>query len=305
MQPTKSAAETLPWDDIRLFLALYRARTMYQAAKSLGVNPSTVTRRLLALEDHLGFTLFHRGRDGLKPTEGAHQLLAAAEMVEHGVARFAYAADGLEQEIAGVVRLACPPDVADVFVLPMLRPLLAAHPKLRITLLPGEATLDLNRQEADLALRIVRPQRGDLVIRRLFEVRWIPAGAASLIEDLRRQHDLHAAPWLGWGAQLAETAMARWLSAHTGDDPVLRTDRLITLIAAASQGLGLALLPAPSVPLYNLTPLPLDDLPTEARAQLPKNELFLVSPQALRGVPRVRVVWEALLARLASPTAPP
>jgi DNA-binding transcriptional LysR family regulator len=284
----------LSWDDVRLFLVLYRSRTMTQAARALGVNASTVSRRLVILEEALDTVLFERGRDGLHPTPAADELLPTAEVVEQGVAQFANVADALERDVAGVVRVTCPPDVADVIVLPVLRVLLPKHPNLRVTLEPGETTVDLNRREADLALRIVRPTRGDLIVRRVMSVTWRLAATASLAKRLSPLGDLSAAPWIGWGERMRSVPASRWLEAQAASGPVLRTDSMNTQIAAAKAGLGVALLPDPTIEHHRLTPVPID-----GAADCPEDELFLVTHRALRNVPRIRVLWDALVQRFA------
>src|SRR5215470_11908220 len=142
----------MQWDDVRFFLALHRARTVGSAARVLGVDPSTVSRRLVALEEAL--------------------------------TRFTTTAEGLEREVSGQVRVTCPADVAEVIIVPLLPRLFARHPSLSVDLEPGEATLDLTRREADLALRTVRPVRGDLVVTRLRDVRWVVAAAPGLAREL-------------------------------------------------------------------------------------------------------------------------
>src|SRR3954470_15956429 len=151
------------WDDVRLFLALCRSSTVGAAAKALGVDASTVSRRLVLLEQAVKATLFDRGRDGVTPTKAAEDLMVVAEEIEAVVRRFTTAAEGLEREVEGLVRFTCPPDVAEVVVAPVLRELRVRHPALRFDLDPGEAVLDLTRREADLALRTVRPTSGDLI----------------------------------------------------------------------------------------------------------------------------------------------
>ena len=94
--------------------------------------------------------------------------------------RFTTAAEGLEREVSGQVRITCPADVAEVVIVPLLPRLLARHPSLSVDLEPGETTLDLTRREADLALRTVRPARGDLVVTRLRGVTWVVAAAPGL-----------------------------------------------------------------------------------------------------------------------------
>lgn len=293
----------LAWDDVRLFLALCRARTVGDAARSLGIDPSTASRRLATLEEALAATLFSRSRDGITPTQAAEDLLAAAEQVEQGVARFANAVDGLEREVSGVVRMTCPGDVADVVVVPLLRELLARHPELRIELDAGESVLDVNRRETDLALRTVRPTRGDLVVTRVAIARWLAVAAPELAARLGAVRAWGDAPWIGWGERFAAAPAARWLAEHAADVvPVLRSDRLTTQIAAVRAGLGVALVPAPSLAHYGLVPLALDPSLRAAAASWPADELFLVTHRALRDVPRVRVVWDALVDALRTVT---
>jgi DNA-binding transcriptional LysR family regulator len=174
----------LPWDDVRLFLALCRAPTVGAAAKAIQVDASTVSRRLVALEESLAMTLFDRGRDGLRATKAAEDLLPLAEVVEEAMGRFAAGVGSLEREVSGLVRIACPPDVAAVIVAPLLGTLLGRHPALRIALAPGEMSVDLTRREADIALRTVRPARGDLVMTRLATVRWVVVAAPKLARSL-------------------------------------------------------------------------------------------------------------------------
>jgi DNA-binding transcriptional LysR family regulator len=286
----------LAWEDVRLFLAVGRARHVGRAGAALGVDASTVSRRLAALEADLATTLFERGRDGMTPTEAAEDLLPIAEEIEGGMLRFAHAADGLERDVAGVVRLTCPPDLAEVAVVPHLAELLARHPALRVEIDPSEVMVDLVRREADLALRTVRPRRGDLVVTRLKTVRWIAVAAPELARRLGTLRGWRDAPWIGWGERLAHVPPARWLAAQAGVEPVVRSDSLRVQLAACAAGLGVALVPEPSAAHYGLAPVKLAaalrDEPGLA------DELFLVTHRALRQVPRVRVVWELLVDKI-------
>src|SRR5215468_10546123 len=186
----------MQWDDVRLFLALHRARTVGAAARALGVDPSTVSRRLGALEEALSSTLFDRGREGVAPTEAAERLLPVAEEIEAAMTRFTATAEGLEREVSGRVRIACPADVAEVVIVPHLPGLLERHPGLSIDVEPGEVTLDLTRREADLALRTVRPVRGDLIVTRLRTVTWVITAAPHLARELGTLRAWDEAPWI-------------------------------------------------------------------------------------------------------------
>ena len=235
MHASAKAPAAPPWDDVRLFLALCRARTVGSAAQALGVDASTVSRRLVALEETLAATLFERSRDGITATKAAEDLLPVAEEIEQVMMRFTNAAEGLEREVTGLVRMTCPPDVAEVVVAPLLRELLAAHPGLRVELDPGEAVLDLTRREADIALRTVRPTRGDLVVTRLARVRWVLVAAPKLAKQLGTLRAWTDAPWVSWGERLANIKPARWVTKHAHPaDPVVRSDSLLVQLAVVA-----------------------------------------------------------------------
>ena len=289
----------MQWDDVRLFLALHRARTIGAAARALAVDPSTVSRRLGALEEALAATLFDRGREGIAPTEAAERLLPVAEEMEAAMTRFTTAAEGLEREVSGRVRIACPADVAEVVLVPLVPPLLDRHPALSLEIDPGETTVDLTRREADLALRTVRPVRGDLVVTRLRDVAWVAAAAPALARELGTLRRWTDAPWIGWGERLASIAPARWLSRNVSRQPVLSSDSLRVQFAAVVAGVGIGLVPEPSLAHFGLVPVRLAAGLRDAASELPTDVLYLVTHRALRDVPRVRVVWDLLLERLA------
>jgi len=301
MHRTKAPAplSALAWDDVRIFLALGRSRTVGQAARRLGVDGSTVSRRLAAMEQVLATTLFDRGREGVSRTKAADDLMPVAEEMEGVMARFTHAVEGLEREISGLVRITCPPDVAAVVVAPLLGEVFRRHPSLEIALDPGEAVLDIARREADIALRTVRPARGDLVVTKLFTARWVLAASPAMARRLGKLRSWEDTAWIAWGERLAGIGAARWLAKHGGAAPrLLRSDSLVVHLEAAAAGVGVALVPEPSVEHYRLARVELAAPLREAASSWPTDELYLVTHRALRDVPRVRAVWDLLAERL-------
>lgn len=293
------SAEDLDWNDVRLLLALSRARTLGEAGGQLGVDASTVSRRLDALEGALGSKLFERGRAGVAATEAAEELVPVAEEIEAAMARFTGTAAAFEREVAGEVRVACPPDAAEVRIVPLLPELRARHPRLRVHIVPGESLAHVARREVDIALRIVRPEQGDLVVTRVGQIAWTVAASPELARRLGTLRRWEHAPWIGWGEGMQHAPPAQWLARHVPDfDPVLCTDSVRVQIAAAQHGLGAVLLPVPSVEAYGLPPLKLGPKLKRDAAAWPRNDFFMVTHRALRAVPRVRAVWELLLERL-------
>ena len=292
--------DAMAWDDVRLFLALYRSRTVGVAAASLAVDASTVSRRLVLLEEQLKATLFDRGRAGVAPTKAAEDLVPVAEEIEAAIQRFATAAEGLEREVSGLVRITCPPDVAQVIVTPVLGQLRRDHPALHFHVDPGEALLDLTRREADLALRVVRPTTGDLIVTRLTTISWVVAASPVLARELATLRRWTDAPWISFGERTAHVGPARWHAKHVGTEAVVRSDSLGVQLAAATAGLGVALVPAPSLAHYGLVAVKIAPRLRADADAWPTDDLFLVTHRALRDVPRVRAVWDALVRHVAA-----
>lgn len=298
MQRIDARLANLQWDDVRLFLALVRSRTLGEAAELLQVDGSTVSRRLAALEENLAASLFDRGRSGVTATPAADALMPIAEEIEHAMARFAGAAESLEREVTGLVRIACPPDAAEVRIVPHLPELLGQHPGLRVDILAGESVVDVSRRAADIAVRVVRPETGDLIVRTVDPIEWVVAASPALAKVLGTVRRLGDVPWVTFGDRYQHIPIAKWVATHTGGDPVVRSDSLRVQIAVVAAGLGAAMLPGPSVPFYGLVPVKLAPKLQRESPLPPASPLYLLTHRALRNVPRVKAVWEFLLEQL-------
>jgi DNA-binding transcriptional LysR family regulator len=288
------------WDDIRLFLALHRERTLGAAAKVTGLDPSTLSRRLVALEATLGTRLFDRTREGLVPSEAAESLLTAAEEMAQAHARLSRDASALERVAEGRVRLSVPPGLAEAFVGPSLVRLRRRYPRLQIDLDVSLQFADLTRREADLAIRTHRPQTGDLVSVKLGERRWVPMQAARQAKRNLAAKDWGALPWITWGDDLASFTAARWVARHVPDAAVvLRTNHFTTQVTAVQAGVGVALLPPAYARVAAVLPVRTRASLSPSIDDLPTNETWLVGHRALRLVPRIAAVWSFLVEEFA------
>ncbi len=284
------------WDDLRFLLAVARAGTLLGAGRALGVTTSTVGRRLRALEEQLGVQLFERTSEGVIATLAAERLLPWAEGVEQAHEAFARAVRGLEREPVGRVRVTGPPGLVDHFLAPAAGRLRQAFPRIELVVDASVAYADLSRGEADIALRGRRPERGDLVFRRLGPFASCVIGCAGTYAGAPPVDDLGRLPWLQWGDDLAHIPDARFVAAHVPASAiVLRTSSFAAQLAAARAGVGVMLAAAPFARLDGVTAVPLAGAAAAALNQAPAPELYLVGHQALRRVPRVAVVWEFLL----------
>lgn len=283
------------WDDVRLFLAVQRHGSLGAAGARLGLDTSTVSRRLTALEEALGARLFERTRGGIVPTRAAEVVLPAAEAMEAAHGRFTRDASDVESGVEGVVRISAAPGMADAFVVPALARLRARHPRLRLELDASVRPLDLTRHEADLALRSLRPQGAELVMTRVGAGGWIAAASPELARALGRVSTWEDAPWITWDRDLASMPAARWVAKHAARAEIaLRTSHFASQLTAAQEGLGLVLVPEPYLGLRGLARVRHAEALAASVEALPSDELWLVGHQALRDVPRVAAVWEAL-----------
>jgi DNA-binding transcriptional LysR family regulator len=285
------------WDDARIFLAAYRLGGLGLAAGRLGVDTSTVSRRLAAFEARLGVPLFERTREGLRRTRAAEQLFEAAEAMEAAHARLARDASDVEASAEGTVRLTVDPGLAEFFIAPALPRLRAKHPRLVLELDASALPRDLARREADLALRSTAVTGAELVTTRISVAPWQPAGAPALVAELGPLASFADAPWLAWDHDMAGFAPARWLARHAAKAKIpLRTSHFASQLAAAVAGVGLALVPEPFVARLGLARV--RTTRALAAVALPRTELWLIAPRPLRDVPRVAAVWTFLVDEL-------
>jgi DNA-binding transcriptional LysR family regulator len=236
----------MDWNDLRYFLAIQRTGTLSGAAKELGVLHSTVGRRLTALEEALGATLFTRTPDGFALTEAGAAILPAAEEAERAFATVAARAQGDDRRLEGIVRLATSESLSG-FLVKKLAAVPAKHPGLLVEVLSGNQVLDLSRREADLAVRVAPTTQGDLVSRRLALAGWGLYAAQGYVgrrgaPGSARTLDGHEI--IGFDDFLKSTPGALWFERHgKGARVVLRASSILSVLNAAIAGMGVAALP--------------------------------------------------------------
>jgi len=280
------------WDDVRYFLEVSRGRTLAAAAKKLGVDYTTVGRRIAALERELGSKLFERTPDGFVSTEAAEGLRPAAERMEAAALEVESRALGADRRLSGAVRVASTDAIAQVLVLPAMRALHARHPDIRVHLITGSARLDIARREAHLALRYVRPEKGSLISRRLARVAF--AAYASKDYLAVRPAPPPGASLRGHDSVQLEEGIRSWQTTRLPDARVVvRANNGMTLLDAVVLGLGIGVLPC----------FVADRHPLLRRVWPPvapeMDDLFLVVHQDVQRTGRVRAVIEALEERCA------
>lgn len=227
------------WDDLRVFLAVARAGSLTGAAGRLRLGVATVSRRVERLEAALGAALFTRHQTGYRLTDEGAALLFRAEAMEVAAAGIAPGGG----EVAGTVRLATAETLANEVVVPSLPALLARHPGLVVEVVTNVATANLHRRDADLALRMVRPEAGRVTVRRVGTLGFALFGAPAYLAG-REGAPLQDHRLIGWDEALRGLPAAAWVARALRDrPPALTTTTLAGQLAAARAGLGLAILP--------------------------------------------------------------
>lgn len=168
------------WDDLAVFLALFRERTTGRAAVALGVSQPTVVRRIAALERGLGLTLFERTSTGLEPTDFGQALIGPAERIERAICEFSAEAGSLAGTGLDVIRLTFL-DHFERLLIPILRKFRDRWPAIQTELLASDRIYDLARGEADIGLRgRDRPSSEEIVVHELPPSGWTIYASAHL-----------------------------------------------------------------------------------------------------------------------------
>jgi DNA-binding transcriptional LysR family regulator len=236
------------WNDLKAFLAVARGGSTLAASKALGVNQTTVARRIESLENDLGFKLFERGQTGSRLTEAGTALIPEAELVERAAIRFANQAAGQLRGVAGGLRLTTNELVANTMVIPALGEFRKVHPDVQVDLVITDRQMDLENGEADLAIRTSQSLAvSDLVARKICDHdmalycsrdyaarRGVPSSPADL-----QTHDL-----IDVTAEMGEIPAATWMMRHAGGKPpITRSNSMGSLVHAVKASLGIGALP--------------------------------------------------------------
>jgi DNA-binding transcriptional LysR family regulator len=157
------------WDDVRFFLSVARTGQFLAAARKLGVNHATLSRRVTALEQALKAQLFIRSTTGCDLTEAGRRFLLSAERMETEMLSVQASLGHVDTTVSGTVRIGAPDGFGVSFLAPRMGKLIARHPELKIQLVPVPRSFSLSQREADVAITIERPEQGRLVSGKLVD----------------------------------------------------------------------------------------------------------------------------------------
>ncbi|MGF7208468.1 DNA-binding transcriptional LysR family regulator [Skermanella aerolata] len=286
----------LAWDDFRLVKAIADAKGLPAAAARLGINHSTVFRRLRQIEAALGVALFERHRLGYVATAAGEEMVALADRLDEDITAFTRKVSGRELSPAGELRVT----TNDTLLVHLLTPLFAAFlrqcPEMRLDVVLSNQPLNLSKRDADVAIRATDNPPETLVGRRAARIAWALYGRAADFPypgaiPIERLFDR---PWVALGEDLAAMKAVRFVREHVPPERIAyRTNTVLGLGEAVETGIGIGHLPC----------FIADARPGLVRLAEPDPELaadlWLLTHPDLRHAPRVRIFLDFLAAEIA------
>ncbi|HEV8247017.1 MAG TPA: LysR family transcriptional regulator, partial [Polyangiaceae bacterium] len=236
----------MDWNDFRYFLALKSERTLAAAARDLGVEHSTVSRRLAALEEALKARLFTRTPEGFVLTQAGKDIAGLTEDLQRTISSIERKVRGGDEVIEGTVRITTSEGFT-AFLIKRLAALRERYPGLVAEVLSGNESLDLLRGQADVAVRFKRTTQPDLLCKKIGTTGWSLYAAESYLARSgapASSRDLAGHDLVGFDEAMSGTPGAQWLSQHgQGANVVLRGNSILSVLNATLVGMGVAALP--------------------------------------------------------------
>jgi DNA-binding transcriptional LysR family regulator len=236
------------WSDLRIFLAVARAGSTLGAARLLGLNQTTVSRRVQVLEHQLGLTLFARRSTGYTLTEHGRALEAAALRMETAALDFDGEAERLRRQVSGLIRITAPETMFTHLLAPIVAAYRHEYPKVQVEQVSSDAHCDLDKGEADIAFRATEGSISETLIgQRLPDFGWTlycSADYAAKNGKPASPSEIRGHSVIIYEKALGQTARGRWIVAQA--DParvVARCNTVLNMLGLLKASLGVGLLP--------------------------------------------------------------
>lgn len=244
-RPPPPPLSALSWDDLRIVKAIGEHGGLAAAAAALGVNHSTISRRLSAVEETLGVALFDRRRSGYRATGAGAEVIALGGRVEQDVFSVARRVSGHIQGHTGNLRIATSDALLYDFLTPIIADFQRSNPEIRVEVIVGNAALNLARGDSDIAFRATLAPPESLFGRKVARIAWAMYGLRSEYLGTRPSVDeLLRKRWVSYGATLTGLRAFDFVERHVAEEKVrYRADSVLGVASAICAGLGIGFLP--------------------------------------------------------------
>ena len=282
----------IPWEDMRLFLAIAEAGSLSAAAKRLRTTQPTVSRRLAEVEALLGEPLFVRTAQGIALTSFGERIVEPSRRMAEWAAEVERAAERRETSPRGVVRVTAPPGIAFEVLAPFAAWMRGELPEVQLEVRASVQYLDLSRREADLALRFGGLAQRDVVSLASLDLEVGAFAAPEYVSTLPRRYGVADVAWIAWAPPFDDLSpnpeLARLIP---GFRPAFAADDYLVQLRAAEAGVGAMFLGRVSH-RFSQTRL------VELSLELPpiRRSLHLACARSALEIPRVRAVADLLVA---------
>lgn len=282
----------MDWDDLRVFHEVARCGSLSAAARTLGVNQSTVSRRLRAFEAAAKVTLLERSSTGYELTQAGLDMLLHVERMASEVEALDRLLGGQDNASMGVVRITYPLGLQS-YITPLLAEFRREHPEISLEVVSSDEIVNLAQRHADIAIRISSNPPDTLVGRKICDVAFAPYAAISYLGSRSSELEIKDMDWLAYQSDGADNPIQHWLHEHVAEHRIaLKTRCSSTLQDAARLGMGACFFPcviADRDPLLQRI--------GDASAEF-MGPLWLLTHADLRKAARIRILLDFLGARL-------
>lgn len=242
------APGSLDWGHVQYFLAVAESGSIQKAAQRLGVNHSTVLRRIAALEQQLGSRLFDRLPGGYALTSAGNQLAEHLDGMTEQLEGAERQVRGLDTALRGAVRVTSSDIVVEGLLMPLLAQFRRRHPQVQVQLVMNYGFAALSRSEADVAVRGADEAPPHLVAQRVGHVESVLCASPQYLRALGRELPLEQHRWVVVDESLAFAMFDQWFRERVAPERVAaRVDSLVGVADAVAQGLGVGFVPRPLV----------------------------------------------------------
>jgi len=285
------------WDGFRYFVAAAETGSLSAAATLLDSNQPTVGRYIDALESSLGIKLFQRHAKGLTLTQEGKYILEQSLSMRALVMKATRAVQGGDEELDGTVRIAVPEGLCMEILLPELPEFYQQYPQINLVLNVSSTTANLTSGEAEIAIRLFRPDDANLVVKHIGDMKMglyasrdycAKNGKPAEIADLKN-HQI-----IAYADSLSGLPENQWLLEHSSPSRcVLRSDNTMTRLKATLMGIGISIQPH----IFSRTNTDLSLLIKDSL--IPQHEIWLAYHPDLRHIRRIRAVVDFILSKQA------
>jgi len=287
---------SMNWDGFRYFVAAAEAGSLSATALLLDSNQSTVGRHIDALESALGIKLFHRSVKGLRLTEEGQAVFEQAQHIKNSVVKIQRLLQGGEETASGTVRLSLPEGLGQEVIIPALDRFYQQYPDVKLIFNVSASTANITQGEADVAVRLFRPEEADLVIKYLSEMKLGLYASKSYQKNFglpKQLKELRKHKVITYGDLLSILPENQWLLNHSAESlRIMSSDSTVARFKATVAGVGISLQPEV---LARTSP----DLVRLFRSvKLPAHKVWLVYHKDIRHMSRIRAVVDFLSACL-------